>query len=79
LAKKIIRQQPISTLGSGHHQAKIHIGLHMQKLKTLGWRYPFYITSTLKMYVKYIKVKSITKTQGHIKNNNYFVFENCFF
>lgn len=74
-AKKIIRQQPVSTLDSGHHQDMINVCLHMQKLKTLSWRYSFYkhIKNVCKVYKGKINYK---KAQRH--NKDYLVFENCY-
>jgi hypothetical protein len=50
---------------------------HLQKLKPVSWRSPpLYI----KIYVKYTKVKSITKEKGlETFKNNYFAFSKLLF
>ena len=77
MQKKIIRQQPISTLDSGHHQAMIHVMFTYAETKNPKLEIPLlhykYIKNVFKVYKGKISYK---KAQGH--NNNYLVFENCF-
>jgi len=72
LREQIYKKQLVLTLDSGYHMATIQEFQLTQTLKTISLRSTTFI---LKMYIKYTKVKSITKTGlWTYKNNNCFVF-----